>query len=243
MDREAFHHSWDGYDPEDHHSDICPDAANMDHWMDDHKKGDPVDTKVRDRYAEPLGGDSHWLSNHPESDTHAWNFKRHLEKQGHDGVVYGNAIERPIGHKCAITFDTNQVHNLRRFSGEGWKQQTAVKRTAMAWDDHTNDWEKRPSVMYHHSHPDSRESILQHGLRASDPYDPSIHEHEGMAPKGVYLSHEREPGHGEDVWEVNTEGLHLPDDPDDTNREYGYQYHEHDIPPHRLKLVERSSLG
>jgi len=49
----------------------------------------------------------------PPAKEMAESFKNHLQSQGHDGVVYGNEWETPKGHKCAITFDPSQHHNVR----------------------------------------------------------------------------------------------------------------------------------
>ena len=40
---------------------------------------------------------------------YAEKFKNHLKAKGHDGIIYGNSYEAPIGHKCAIAFDDTRV--------------------------------------------------------------------------------------------------------------------------------------
>lgn len=98
--------------------------------------------------------------------------------------------------------------------------------------------------MYHHSSPENRESIGAHGLWPSNPFDPEIHEHEGMAPTGVYMGKYRseidQTAHGQDLWRVNATGLDTREDPDDPNHEYGFHYSANTIPPNRLKLVKKA---
>ena len=75
--------------------------------------------------------DSHaaWISKHPDVESIAYGFKRKLQAEGHDGIVYGNELEGPHhrdftgvkpgsnppmrGHPSAITFDPSQHHNVR----------------------------------------------------------------------------------------------------------------------------------
>jgi len=45
----------------------------------------------------------------PNSSNIAMDFKDHLQRQGHDGVVYGNEHEGPLLHDCAITFDPSST--------------------------------------------------------------------------------------------------------------------------------------
>jgi len=57
-------------------------------------------------------GSAYWLGNHPK--LRRWQrASRTISEPGHDGVVYGNEWETPKGHKCAITFDPSQHHNVR----------------------------------------------------------------------------------------------------------------------------------
>jgi 8-oxo-dGTP pyrophosphatase MutT (NUDIX family)/GNAT superfamily N-acetyltransferase len=142
MDTEAFNHAWDGHDPEDIHSQVCKtcpprerdeewDDPYEHHWsfgspatehLEHHQLGDEVDNKIKQHYHEQGGGNGDgWLSDHPNAYSNAEEFKQHLRSQGHDGITYGNGnpTEGPIGHTCAITFDNDQIHNLRkRRSGE-----------------------------------------------------------------------------------------------------------------------------
>jgi 8-oxo-dGTP pyrophosphatase MutT (NUDIX family) len=96
MDKEAYDHAWEGEDRDYPH-----DPGHTEDYPDG----------VRDKYEHDA---AHWLSSHPEVDDIASSFKRHLQSQGHDGVVYGNAVEGPHLHPSAITFDEGQHHNVQR---------------------------------------------------------------------------------------------------------------------------------
>ena len=102
MDSEAYNHAWEHFAPHD------PDG-----WDKEDLKADPeMAAHVRNTWDRP-GGSAYWLGNHPQAKEMAESFKNHLQSQGHDGVVYGNEWETPKGHKCAITFDPSQHHNVR----------------------------------------------------------------------------------------------------------------------------------
>ena len=83
---------------------------------------DAVDKQVHAWYGRKVLDGPHttythaanWLNSHPDRERIASDFKDKLEKEGHDGVVYGNEVEGPFGHKCAITFHNEQIHNLHR---------------------------------------------------------------------------------------------------------------------------------
>lgn len=54
----------------------------------------------------------HWddaLKTHPRSQEIADRFRGHLQRQGYDGIHYGNEYEEPKGHTCAIAFHPDQV--------------------------------------------------------------------------------------------------------------------------------------
>jgi len=144
MDKEALDHSWGqddyGHDPYDEHAKHCKDDNC--YGLDDHH-GDEVDDKVRERYGEHDGA-AHWLTTHPDSADMARNFKRHLEKQGHDGVVYGNEIEGPKRHACAITFDDKQIHPVRRTP---WREAALHEAVGVNEDGHLVN---RRSADWHH---------------------------------------------------------------------------------------------
>jgi 8-oxo-dGTP pyrophosphatase MutT (NUDIX family) len=96
MDKEAYDRAWEGEDPEYPH---------------DPGRGEPETARERhDNHSDR----AHWLSSHPESEEIASEFKRNLQSQGHDGIVYGNEMEGPHNHPCAITFDGSQEHNVQR---------------------------------------------------------------------------------------------------------------------------------
>jgi hypothetical protein len=114
MDSEAVHHAWNAYDahdPSEVHNEVC-DKEDC-HSLEDHESGDLVDTRVQQHYENPSFA-AHWLGTHHDKENIAWNFKNRLRSQGHDGIVYGNEVEGPSQHPCAITFGHEQVHNLRR---------------------------------------------------------------------------------------------------------------------------------
>jgi hypothetical protein len=50
-----------------------------------------------------------WMAYHPSRDDISAHFEQHLRAQGHDGIVYGNEHEGPIGHQCAIAFHDTPV--------------------------------------------------------------------------------------------------------------------------------------
>jgi 8-oxo-dGTP pyrophosphatase MutT (NUDIX family)/GNAT superfamily N-acetyltransferase len=125
MDKEAFEHAWDGHDPHDYHDEFChnpehrddPDEEHFDdepyHYNDQHERGDEVDRQVQARYRD-REQQGEWLSQHPDSGSLAESFKDKVRQEGHDGITYGNELEGPHGHQCAITFDEHQIHNPRR---------------------------------------------------------------------------------------------------------------------------------
>ena len=55
-----------------------------------------------------------WLNTHPDKYDIAMRFKKRLQDQGHDGVIYGNEYERSKrgreANKSAIAFDPDQIH-------------------------------------------------------------------------------------------------------------------------------------
>jgi 8-oxo-dGTP pyrophosphatase MutT (NUDIX family)/GNAT superfamily N-acetyltransferase len=127
MDKEAFEHAWDGHDPHDYHDEFCHNPAHRDdpdgeylddepyHYNDEHERGDEVDRQVKQRYID-RDHQGEWLSQHPDSASIAESFKDKLRGEGHDGITYGNELEGPHGHQCAITFDDHQIHHSHRQS-------------------------------------------------------------------------------------------------------------------------------
>jgi hypothetical protein len=90
-------------------------------------------------------------------------------------------------------------------------------------------------VMYHHTSPENRESILKHGLCKRFDYNADP-EDDGLG--GVFLT--TKPSGTPDVWAVDVRGLDLEKDDiagADTD-EFGYWwvYWGGDIPPSRLSL-------
>ena len=81
-----------------------------------------------------------------------------------------------------------------------------------------------PFILYHHSDPRVRDSILQFGLKTK--FDRS-----GM--NAIFLTDKKEGPL--DVWEVNVNGLSL--EQDHTTEEEGCWMCFDDIPPSKIKLL------
>jgi GNAT superfamily N-acetyltransferase len=61
------------------------------------------------------GGDmDNYLAHHPFREEITAGFKKHLQDQGHDGVIYGNEYESPKGHASAAVFNDDAV-NLKKW--------------------------------------------------------------------------------------------------------------------------------
>lgn len=119
MDTEALGHAWDKHDYHDPmgiHDEKCPNWSTC-AGHHEHTLGDSTDNAMKKFYSSPHHA-AHWLTSHPEKQEIAERFKNHLEGQGHDGVVYGNEVEGPKDHPCAIAFEKNQIHpvNTRKVS-------------------------------------------------------------------------------------------------------------------------------
>lgn len=122
MDAEAFHRAWHDETVDNHPDD--EDAWHEQHTDEESNAARDHDVRNLDpswwnaRYSHHLKDVNghgmskavHWLSTHPRSHDIAWDFQKHLEKQGHDGVTYGNMIEGPKGHVCAVPFDHDAIH-------------------------------------------------------------------------------------------------------------------------------------
>lgn len=54
-----------------------------------------------------------YLANHPNREEITTGWKNHLKRQGHDGILYGNTLEGPHGHACAITLDDSTIHHRK----------------------------------------------------------------------------------------------------------------------------------
>jgi 2'-5' RNA ligase len=99
--------------------------------------------------------------------------------------------------------------------------------------------------LYHHSPPENRSSIMEHGLQPRDPQESSAKGSDipsERTPEGVYLGpydhigpHQR----GSDVWAVDTNKVRLHQDPDDDENYWGFHYSEDPVPPEAMKLVHR----
>lgn len=65
-----------------------------------------------------------WLTTHPERKQITEGYRHHLLRLGHDGVVYGNSMEGPRHHPCAIAFPETPIH-IRRWE---WFDNDAVRK-------------------------------------------------------------------------------------------------------------------
>lgn len=54
-------------------------------------------------------GKRSWMNHHPERHQLIHAYRDHLRDQGHDGILYGNDFEAPIGHTSAIAFPSTPV--------------------------------------------------------------------------------------------------------------------------------------
>lgn len=105
------------------------------------------------------------------------------------------------------------------------------------------------TVMYHGSPPKNRQSIMQHGLRAS--WDEDVDDEPGVFMTAQPWQIGDDPDSGgeqDDIWEVNVDGLDVKPDPwgslngIDYLSEYGGSWYvPHDIPPERLRLLNSST--
>ncbi len=100
--------------------------------------------------------------------------------------------------------------------------------------------------LYHHSPPENRDSILQHGLMPHDPQERSAKD-SGIDPEdtpyGVYLGpydHIRPHRRHHDIWAVDTNDVHLNRDPDDHDNYWGFHYTQRSIPPESLRLIHKA---
>jgi hypothetical protein len=91
-----------------------------------------------------------------------------------------------------------------------------------------------PNVLYHHSNPANRQSILNNGLQTK--YDQTGDEN---SIKGIYLTDK--PSYTKDTWEVNVKGLEVEEDYSGYSHEiekYGNWYVVYqNIEPERVKLI------
>lgn len=106
----------------------------------------------------------------------------------------------------------------------------------MSADEHLN-----PQQFHYHQSPAmNRFGIDKEGLRAD------LEEGYGSTAPGVYMSPKPSDSRYEDVWKVNTTGLHLHPDSDAQQHEFrdvgGSYYTEHDIPRDRLSLHRKAQL-
>lgn len=119
MDKEAYGREYDAgnfpskHDP-DFHSRWSHDPQ-LGHDRDLREMGDTITHPKTGEEVGNKGRYMRWLSNHPDRKGIAARFKQHLMDQGHDGVTYGNEIERNVfdsedkKNLCAIPFHAGQI--------------------------------------------------------------------------------------------------------------------------------------
>src|SRR5580765_4099193 len=101
MTREAIHHALGqglrhAGDPDD------------DDWDPRHVNAEAARIDDNGPSSEPDENEQ-WLHHHPDREHVVDSFVDHLQKQGHDGIVYGNEHEGPTGHASAIAFHDTPV--------------------------------------------------------------------------------------------------------------------------------------
>ena len=82
---------------------------------------------------------------------YAEKFKNYLKAQGHDGIIYGNSYEAPIGHRSAVAFDDTPV-------------------TVKKWEDLGEDGIK-PFALLQHFATFQRESVVEYHEDYDQPTD------------------------------------------------------------------------
>ena len=112
---EAAHMSFMDSEYEDIHH---PDGPKY-HHLDYHE---PLDVTKRAIASISHGGVrghhelkyiDYYLALHPQREEITEGFRKHLQKQGHDGITYSNQYEAPSGHTCAITFPDTVIHHKK----------------------------------------------------------------------------------------------------------------------------------
>ena len=96
-----WHEDEDGETPYEHLGNYS--GAHPEHMVDIDKHG------VQPRHTQEHL--DQYLANHPNREEITTGWKNHLKSQGHDGILYGNTLEGPHGHACAITFDDTTIHH------------------------------------------------------------------------------------------------------------------------------------
>lgn len=117
LDAAAFALAWDwadAHDPMSVHDDCCDALGDGCTGVDEHEPGSPVDRHVRAFYAAAPGPCRHWLGSHPDVEAIASRVVDACVADGFDGVTYGNEIEGPAGHRCAVAFDPAAITVLDR---------------------------------------------------------------------------------------------------------------------------------
>ena len=137
MDHEALDHAWDHLDHEPD-SEWDGDHASRYHGGDNDEadacfeRGEHEHQGHKEAVKSEPGLAARMISKDSDAHDHAWRFQEHLKKQGHDGVTYGNEVEGPHGHTCAIAFEGSQVHPVRheeidnRSPAQKYRQETTA---------------------------------------------------------------------------------------------------------------------
>lgn len=96
------------------------------------------------------------------------------------------------------------------------------------------------NMLYHHSNPNNRQSILQRGLRTE--YDQTMDMSQPGVVGGIYLSNKPDYTTRSDVWEIDAHNLPVEEDwtTTTTNPEEKWYVVYQDIPPDRIKLIPKN---
>lgn len=110
MDAHAFEHARAAGNHIDNHLDPDDYESTASMYRGDSKRDPRSNTTLNGEQRRQLP--SHWLGVHPDRDEIADNFRKHLESQGHDGIIYGNEFEAVNGrnnNRSAIAFHPHQI--------------------------------------------------------------------------------------------------------------------------------------
>lgn len=134
MDQEVYEHEWnrgnfhDKYNPppeegadEDELEEFREDSGARRHYIgDSEEKYSPHDPHPDYPYTfHPKA--TGWLNSHPDKDDIAANFKKRLQAQGYDGIVYGNEYEKSSHGRAAdsaIAFEPEQIEITQHHYGD-----------------------------------------------------------------------------------------------------------------------------
>ena len=203
-----WHEDEDGETPYEHLGNYS--GAHPEHMVDIDKHG------VQPRHTQEHL--DQYLANHPNREEITTGWKNHLKSQGHDGILYGNTLEGPHGHACAITLDDTTIHH-RKWEwlnehdrdeydphGETYKPSTSG---AGQWN---QDWHSRDgrkpytgsrrrvaalSPQPEYNHKTASSNVLHRGITLEIPFDDlqGAHERGGMGAVHKHIADVALQGH------------------------------------------------